>query len=164
MSLTIVQCEQRTDEWYAARLGMVTASSVGALLTPAGRVADNDTARRYITALASERIAGYAEPGRISADMWRGIEEEPLARDAYAEHEAIPVAECGLMVRDDYISYSSGMALWIRRVYPDDGWHKAIIAAVSEAEARITRINNTYRERTDGLPVMPRTPTYDIEV
>ena len=223
MSLTIVQCEQRTDEWYAARLGMVTASSVGALLTPAGRVADNDPARRYITALASERIAGYAEPGRISADMWRGIEEEPLARDAYAEYEAIPVAECGLMVRDDwgvqigyspdglvgddgqieiksrlhhvhvstvlasdvppevwaqlqcgllvsgrawvdYISYSSGMALWIRRVYPDDGWHKAIVAAVSEAEARITRITNTYRERTDGLPVMPRTPTYDIEV
>ena len=64
MSLVIHDVEQRTDEWYAARLGMVTASSVGALLTPAGRVADNDTARRYITALASERIARSQHPER----------------------------------------------------------------------------------------------------
>ena len=225
MSLVIRDVEQRSDEWYAARLGMITASSVGVLLTPTGKVADNDSARRYVTRLAAERLAGYAEPGRISADMWRGIEEEPLARAAYVEHQRSTVTECGLMVRDDwgfpigyspdglvdddgqieiksrlhhvhvstvlsasdvppevwaqlqcgllvsgrswvdYISYSSGMALWVKRVYPEPSWHKAIVQAATQAEDTIAAIVDTYQSRTDGLPVMPRTPDYsEIEV
>ena len=225
MSLVIHDVEQRTDEWYAARLGMVTASSVGVLLTPTGKVADNDSARRYVTSLAAERLAGYAEPGRISADMWRGIEEEPLARAAYVEHQRSTVTECGLMVRDDwgfpigyspdglvgdvgqieiksrlhhvhvstvlsasdvppevwaqlqcgllvsgrswvdYISYSSGMALWVKRVHADDGYQRAIVAAATQAEDTIAAIVDTYQSRTEGLPVMPRTPDYsEIEV
>ena len=225
MSLTVLHMEQRTDEWYQARLGMITASSAGSLLTPTGKVADNDSARRYVTSLAAERLAGYAEPGRISADMWRGIEEEPLARAAYVEHQRSTVIECGLMVRDDwnfpigyspnglvddvgqieiksrlhhvhvstvlsasdvppevwaqlqcgllvsgrawadYISYSSGMALWVKRVYSEPGWHKAIVQAATQAEDTIAAIVDTYQSRTEGLPVMPRTPDYsEIEV
>lgn len=211
--------EQRSDEWYAARLGVVTASAVGALLTPGGKVAANDTSRKLALNLAAERITGYAEPARLSADMWRGIDEEPLARDAYSKHRT-PVTECGFMVRDDwgfsigyspdglvgdvglieiksrlhhvhmstvltddgsvpawaqlqcallvsgrawldYISYSSGMALWVQRIYPDDGWHKAIVSAVRACEEQVSTIARAYTERTQGLPVMERTPTAD---
>lgn len=109
MSLTVHRdITQRSDEWYALRLGMVTASTVGGLITPTGKVADNDTSRKLALTLAAERITGYAEPSRLSADMWRGIDEEPLARDAYSEHRS-PVTECGFMVRDDWgfrIGYS----------------------------------------------------------
>ncbi len=101
MTLRTYDVAQRSDEWYALRLGMVTASTVGALLTPTGKVADNDTSRKLALTLAAERITGYAEPSRISADMWRGIDEEPLAREAYSEHRS-PVTECGFMVRDDW--------------------------------------------------------------
>lgn len=100
---------QRSPEWYGVRLGMVTASMVGRLITPATlKVADNETSRKVAITLAAERITGYAEPERLSSDMWRGIDEEPLARDAYSQHLS-PVTECGFMVRDDWgyrIGYS----------------------------------------------------------
>lgn len=90
--------QQRGEEWRAARLGIVTASLVGRLLTPTLKVADNESSRGVVAALAAERITRTADPERMSADMWRGVEEEPLARDAYSEHHA-PVVECGLMIR-----------------------------------------------------------------
>ena len=45
MSLTTHLMEQRTDEWYAARCGLLTASSIGSLLTPTLKVANNETSR-----------------------------------------------------------------------------------------------------------------------
>ena len=90
--------EQRSDEWYALRCGMVTASTVAQLLTPTLKVADNDTSRSATAALVAERITGVVEPGFTSDDMWRGITHEPVARGYYAEHHA-PVREYGFMVR-----------------------------------------------------------------
>lgn len=135
--------EQRSEEWYDQRRGLVTASVVGQLITvrakspieydcPAcGAFANfaciskrgsgdiktthpersQDDGERVIEAadgrevqsltllLAAERITGYTEPTYISSDMWRGIEDEPLARDHYAAHHA-PVETCGFMVRE----------------------------------------------------------------
>ena len=100
--------EQGTDEWLALRCGIVTASTVGQLVTPTLKVADNDTSRGLTTLLVAERITGWSEPVHVTADMWRGTLEEPLAREKYAEHHA-PVTETGFMVRDDWgyrIGYS----------------------------------------------------------
>ncbi|PWJ22807.1 YqaJ-like recombinase protein [Branchiibius hedensis] len=89
---------QGTDEWLHLRAGMVTASVVGKLITPKLATADNDTSRGVIATLAAERITGHIDQTYVSADMWRGVEDEPRARDAYSEHYA-PVTECGFMVR-----------------------------------------------------------------
>lgn len=91
---------QNTDEWHAARCGLLTASAVGKLLTPTLKIADNATSRGLVLLLASERITGRTEPTALSDAMWRGVEDEPHARDSYAEHFAA-VAECGLVVRDE---------------------------------------------------------------
>jgi hypothetical protein len=96
---TYDKVEQRSDEWYALRCGIVTASAVGKLLTPTLRVADNETARGVTTSLVAERITGHVEDMAITSDMWRGIEHEPFARDKYSSHYA-PVTECGFMVRE----------------------------------------------------------------
>ena len=101
MALTVLDIEQGTDEWHAARCGMVTASVVGQLLTPTLRVADNATSRGLTHTLVSERITGRAEAGYIGSDMWRGYEDEPRAREVYSEHLA-PVSEVGFMVRTDW--------------------------------------------------------------
>ena len=37
----------------------------------------------------------------MTADMWRGVEDGPVARESYQEHHA-PVREIGLLVRDDW--------------------------------------------------------------
>jgi hypothetical protein len=105
MSLTIHNdLEQGTEEWLAARRGMVTASVVGQLLTATGRPASNDTSRRLTLALVAERLTGETEPVYMNDDMLRGHLEEPIARDMYAEHFSGGeiVSEVGFMVRDDW--------------------------------------------------------------
>lgn len=93
--------DQRSEEWYEQRRGMVTASVVGRLVTPATlKVAANDESRGLATLLAAERITGYTDPTFVNADMWRGIESEPLARDLYSREYA-PVTEVGFMVREE---------------------------------------------------------------
>lgn len=95
--------QQGTDEWLALRRGIVTASTVGQLLTATGRPANNDTSRRLTLALVAERITGETEPTWVNDDMMRGHLEEPIARDFYADHFAEePVTTTGFMVNDDY--------------------------------------------------------------
>ena len=110
MTLTIhTDLIQRSEEWHAARLGLVTASAVGKLVTPKSvKVADNPDSRGMALVLAAERIAGWSIPGYMTDDMWRGIEDEPFARDKYATHYT-PVEEAGFMVEDKWgfkIGYS----------------------------------------------------------
>jgi len=92
--------EQGTDEWHAARRGIITASVIGQLITAKTiKVAANDTSRALTTHLVAERITGYTEPTFVSADMERGNWDEPIARDLYSEHYA-PAVEVGFMVRE----------------------------------------------------------------
>lgn len=107
---TYTDIEQRSDQWYALRCGIVTASVVGRLVT--GKTlatARNDQSRDLHTLLVSEQITGRVEPMWQSSDMLRGVLDEPVARDAYSQWARVPVVECGFMVRDDWgfpIGYS----------------------------------------------------------
>lgn len=101
MSLTeYPDVEQRSDEWLAMRCGIVTASTIGNLITPKTcKPADNPASRSHTIRLATERITGIVEDSFTSHDMWRGIVCEPIARDYYAKHFA-PVSEYGMMIRE----------------------------------------------------------------
>lgn len=96
------QVIQGTEEWFAVRRGLVTASAVGKLLTPTLKVADNDTSRGLTSTLIAERVTGYTEPSYMNDDMLRGVLHEPHARDRYAEHNNVTVDEVGFLVRDDW--------------------------------------------------------------
>lgn len=100
MTLTTYQTlEQGTQEWLDARLGTVTASVVGKLVTAKTlKVASNDDSRGLTAQLVAERITGWSDPNYMSADMQRGHDVEPIARDLYSETVA-PVTEMGFMVR-----------------------------------------------------------------
>lgn len=109
MSLEIFDdLEQGTNEWLRLRAGILTASTIGQMLTPTGKVANNDKTRAFVYQLVGERITG--EPTFIPPtwDMQRGTHSEPFARDLYSELYA-PVTEIGfmLMVEPDYrLGYS----------------------------------------------------------
>lgn len=269
MTLTILDgIEQRSEQWYAARRGIVTASVVSKLVTvrklgaldfdcpncaavalspcinkrtgdamktlhaertPSAankttviEPASNDESRGLTLALAAERINDRSEENYVTDSMWRGILEEPIARDLYSQHFA-PATEVGFMVRDfggfklglspdglvgddglieiksrgqkkqvatvlsetvpaenvgqcqaallvsgrqwlDYVSFSSGMALYVIRVYPDMRWQKAIVDAVRVLEANVTEQVALYKERTRGLPVADVTPDFSGEI
>lgn len=105
MSLhTYDEVEQGTEEWHALRRGIVTASTVGQLITTKTlKPADNDYSRALTAQLVADRIAGWdTEPNYVNNDMIRGTEEEPRARQHYAEHHTSePVTECGFMIREE---------------------------------------------------------------
>ena len=104
------ELEQGTEEWLAARCGILTASTIGQLIThKTVKTANNDYSRALVTALVAERVTGYVEPIVPSRDMERGTLDEPYARDAYAEFKGVEVQEVGFMVREfdgDDLGYS----------------------------------------------------------
>jgi len=99
---------QGSDEWRAARCGMLTASEMKLILTPTLKIASNDKERSHLYELLAQRITKYVEPAYVSDDMLRGINDELIARALYAEHFS-PVIEVGFITNDRWgftIGYS----------------------------------------------------------
>lgn len=99
---------QGSDEWIAARCGLLTASEMKLIVTPSLKPASNDKERAHLWELLAQRITGYVEPAYVSDDMLRGREDEIEARALYDRHHA-PVTECGFITEDRWgftIGYS----------------------------------------------------------
>jgi len=92
---------QGSDEWHAARCGLLTASEVKLILTPTLKIAANDKTRAHVWELLAQRLTRYVEPSYIGDAMLRGWRDEILARDLYSQHYA-PVAEAGFITNDQW--------------------------------------------------------------
>lgn len=86
--------EQRTGDWFAARLGKVTASKIADVMA---RTKSGWSASRanYAAQLVTERLTGTREDGFINAAMQWGTDTEPQARAMYELEKGVAVAECG---------------------------------------------------------------------
>lgn len=92
---------QGTSAWLNARAGILTASTIGKLITPKTlKPAFNETARALTETLIAERLTGWVEPVIPSRAMRRGTLDEPLAREAYEAHEFTTVTQVGFMSRE----------------------------------------------------------------
>ena len=109
MTLTIFETlEQSSQEWLQARAGILTASTVGRLITPRTvKPSANDSARGLYATLIAERITGHVEPVSPSRMMARGTLLEPEARRIYAEQTGQDVDEVGF-ARLDADTYTLG--------------------------------------------------------
>lgn len=99
---------QGSEEWMAARCGMLTASEMRLIITPSLKIASNDKEKAHLYELLAQRITKFVEPHYISDDMMRGHEDEIYARALYSEKYA-PVDEAGFMTNDKWgfkIGYS----------------------------------------------------------
>lgn len=92
MTAVILKCQQGSDEWHAARLGRITMSNAGKLLTGGNGI----TRRSYILDVAAERISGQPVERIQTWDMARGTELEPFALDAYCLERSVDVERIGL--------------------------------------------------------------------
>ena len=92
----MTEIEQRTDDWYAVRLGKVTASSLYKVLakTKTGYGADRGN---YMTQLVLERVTGSKADSYTNAAMQWGIDQEPFARAAYEASRGVMVEEVGFV-------------------------------------------------------------------
>jgi len=88
--------EQRTEEWFAARLGKVTASRVADVVarTKSGYGASR---ANYMAELVCERLTGVRGEFFQSAAMQWGTEQEPAAREAYESKRGVLVLETGFV-------------------------------------------------------------------
>jgi hypothetical protein len=95
--ITYPELIQGSDDWLEARRGIITASVVGLLVTPATvKAASNDKSRALVWELAAQRITGFVYPTFTNDDMARGNLAEIVARDWYST-EFAPVSELGFM-------------------------------------------------------------------
>lgn len=85
--------EQRTEDWYKARLGKVTASRVASVLAKK----DSATRADYLTDLVLERLTGNPTEMFVSSAMQWGTDTEPQARMAYEAHTNNLVDEVGFI-------------------------------------------------------------------
>lgn len=89
--------EQRSAEWFAARLGKVTASRVADIV--AKTKSGYSTSRaNYMAELVCERLTGMQGESFSSAAMVWGTNTEPMARSAYESRMAELVEETGFVL------------------------------------------------------------------
>lgn len=89
--------EQRTEDWYQARLGHVTASQMSNVLAT---IKSGEAASRanYRIQVITERLVGApTEDAFVSSAMQRGIDLEPVARSVYEAYRDVDVEECGFV-------------------------------------------------------------------
>ena len=88
--------EQGTDEWFAARIGKVTASRVADIIakTKTGYSSSRDN---YMAQLICERLTNQKADGFTNAAMQWGTETEPLARLSYEVAQNVLVDQVGFV-------------------------------------------------------------------
>jgi putative phage-type endonuclease len=76
--------EQRSEEWFQARLGKVTASRVVDVLAKI-KSGESASRRNYKIQLVSERLTGEKQETYINQAMQDGIDREQFAREKYVQ-------------------------------------------------------------------------------
>lgn len=97
--MKIIECEQGTAEWHAARAGRVTASRIADITRKIKSGGVSKTRQTYLGELVAERLSGVqSESGFKTAAMDWGNEQEPKARDTYAFVNGVEVVKVGLVI------------------------------------------------------------------
>jgi len=87
--------EQRSEEWFQARLGKVTASRVADVLAKI-KSGESASRRNYKIQLVSERLTGEKQETYVNQAMQDGIDREQFARDRYVQEHG-EVEEVGFV-------------------------------------------------------------------
>lgn len=94
--MQILDIQQGTPEWFAARLGKATGSRFADVLAGGKGL----TRKAYATQLALEIITGQQAETFTSEAMQTGTEREPIARAEYEALTGIFVTEVGFCMHD----------------------------------------------------------------
>lgn len=89
--------EQRTDEWFSARLGKVTASRIADVMAKLKSGKPATTRDNYAAQLIVERLTGQQYDSFTNSAMQWGTDTEPRARAAYEFVTDRQVVEVGFI-------------------------------------------------------------------
>lgn len=96
--MRLIDCEQRSPEWWSARMGIPTASEFHTILAQGRDGGASKTRKTYMLKLAGEILTGEPMDSYDNADMERGRIMEDEAREIYAFAQDLPLTRCGFIV------------------------------------------------------------------
>jgi len=82
--MEIITCEQGTEEWFAARRGIPTASEFNTVMAKGKGNSPSKTRQTYLLKLVGERLTGESQDGFSNKHTERGHLLEPEAADLYS--------------------------------------------------------------------------------
>lgn len=101
------------------------------------------------------------EDGLIECKSRRAKYQVQTILDDYIPVEYMAQIQTGLLVTGrkwlDFISYSAGLPVFVRRVLPDDLYHKLIVSAAVELEIELREELDAYSNRLAAMPVLIHT-------
>src|SRR5713226_7007949 len=102
---TVLDCEQRSELWFAARAGRATGSNADCVMAQGKKANEEAVTRRdYRVRLAVERIIGKSqEDDYLSADMRRGMELEAEAILSYEAFTGNLVRQTGFLTMSEHM-------------------------------------------------------------
>jgi len=117
---------------------------------------------------------GYSPDGMVGDDGLIEIKSRrPKAQLATILADEVPAAnmaqlQCGLLVSGrqwiDYVSYCSGMPLYVKRVERQPEWSVAILEAVTAFERAVADMISTYETRLVDLNLHPTERRMELEI
>ncbi len=93
MENNVVQC---SEEWFAIRLGKVTASKIADLMAKT-KTGYSASRANYMAQIIVERLTGQKQESFTNAAMQWGTDNEPQARAAYELETGLAVKEVGFV-------------------------------------------------------------------
>lgn len=97
-----IPCAQGSEYWNSLRLGIVTATGVDNIITPAKAApVKGEKRERYMRTLLCELILGRAVETAVTPAMIHGNESEDNARAAFAFQSGVNPLPAGFVVSDD---------------------------------------------------------------
>lgn len=175
--LEIIDCEQGSDEWRAARAGLPTASVFGTVMANGKDGGPSITRTKLLHRLAGEILTGEPSPDEYrNASMDRGNAMEAEARQAYAEKRGVEVRRVGFVKNfgglkragcspDGFCGFDGGVE--IKTARPDVLIPMLLRGAGLPSEHRAQVMGNLWvaeREWFDLVVYWPKMPLYIVRV
>ena len=91
-----MEIEQRSEDWFAIRLGKVTASRVADVIAKT-KTGYSTSRENYMAQLVVERLTQTKAESYTNAAMQWGTDQEPFARAAYEAAQGVMVEEVGFV-------------------------------------------------------------------
>ena len=99
--MKIIECEQGAPSWYAARMGVVTASEVDALITPKWKVRTGDGVESYLYRKLAEKLLNWSPEMLAGFAVDQGKILETIAIPWYEFTYGAKVRRVGFCASDD---------------------------------------------------------------
>ena len=160
---------QLSDEWFAVKLGKVSASHIDAVL------AKGRTRELYMEWLVGERLSGIRHESYSNKNMEDGIETEPLAREAYELDTLTEVKQVGFVELNEWVGCSpDGLVgddglIEIKSVIPSTQVHrisknKLPSEYVLQVQSQLLITGRKYCDFVSYCPALKQKPYWKIRV